>query len=182
MRRSKPSVTGRSRSLLAYKFLHPGRRGLYSGYAWPVGEWVDVEGPLVPSRRGIHACRDRDLAHWLDDELWVAELDGTILEEERMLVASRGRLVERVADWDGALLRELAHACVERGRAYPQVEDAEGWASHPAGAVSAIFMVADAAGLAAAEAGREYDSGFAHERAWQADWIASRLALEPLEP
>jgi len=98
-----------------------------------------------------------------------------------MLVASRGRLVEQVTDWDAALLRELAQACVERGRAYPQGGGAEEWASHPAGAVSAIFMVADAAGLAATEAGRGYDEGFAQERAWQAEWIAGRLALDPLE-
>jgi hypothetical protein len=145
-----------------------------------VGEWIDVEGRLVPSRRGIHACREQDLAHWLDDELWVAELDGTILEEERMLVASRGRLVGQVAEWDGAAMRELAQACLERGRTYPESGGAEKWAAHPAGAVSAIYMVAHSAGIAAAEAGREYDAGFADERAWQADWIARRFALEPL--
>ncbi len=173
-------MTGRDPSLRAYKFLHPGHRGLYSGYTWPVGEWVDIEGPLVPSRRGIHACRARDLAHWLDDELWIADLDGTILEEERMLVASRGRLVSQVAEWDGAALRELAHACVERGRSYPESGEAEGWAAHPAGAVSAVYMVAHSAGLAAEHDGRGYDEGFAQERAWQADWIAGRLALDPL--
>ena len=146
-----------------------------------MGAWVDVEGPLEPSRRGIHACRERDLAHWLDDELWVAELDGTILEEERMLVASRGRLVSQVLEWDGEAMRELAQACVERGRDYPQGGGAERWAAHPSGAVSAIYMVADAAGLAAVEDGRSYDEGFDEERAWQAEWIASRFALEPLD-
>lgn len=181
MRPSRRSANGRGPSLLAYKFLHPGHRGLYSGYTWPVGDWVDVGGPLEPSRRGIHACRERDLAHWLDDELWVAELDGTILEEERMLVASRGRLVSQVAEWDGDAMRELAQACVERGREYPKGGGAERWAEHPAGAVSAIYMVADAAGLAAAEAGGSYDEGFDQERAWQAEWIASRFALEPLD-
>jgi hypothetical protein len=98
-----------------------------------------------------------------------------------MLVASRGRLVSQVADWNGAAIGELAQACVERGRAYPESGDAEGWASHPSGAVSAIYMVAHAAGLAAEQAGREYDEGFAQERAWQAGWIATRFALEPLD-
>jgi hypothetical protein len=147
-----------------------------------VGEWVEVKGPLVPSRRGIHACRGQDLAHWLDDELWLAELDGTVLEEERMLVASRGRLVSQVVDWDGSAMHELKTACLERGRDYPDSRNVEGWASDPAGAVSVVYLVAHAAGLAAAEAGGEYDAGFADERAWQADWIARRLALEPLEP
>ena len=78
--------------MIAYKFLGAGAVGTYSGFAWPVGEWVDVDLPLVPSRRGVHACRVLDLPYWLDDELWVVELDGEIAEQERMVVAERGRL------------------------------------------------------------------------------------------
>jgi hypothetical protein len=141
---------------------------------------VEIDGPLVPSRNGVHACRAGDLPYWLDEELWVAELDGPILEEDRMLVAARGRLVEQLGDWDGDALRALARACVERGRAYPGGEDAADWAEHPVGAVSAIYIVAHAAGVRAVESGRPYEDGFAEERAWQAEWIASRLSLPPL--
>lgn len=167
--------------MLCYKFLREGHTGLFSGFTWPLEEWVDVDGRLVPTRRGIHACRERDLAYWLDEELWVAELDGEILEDERMLVASRGRLVEKVESWDEDAMRALVDVCVARARAYPTGEDAVGWAEHPAGAVSAIYIAAHAAGVGASEGGRPYDEAFADERAWQADWIVRRLALEPLE-
>jgi hypothetical protein len=167
--------------LLSYKFLHGGHRGLFSDFVWPVREWVEVAEPLVPGRHGIHACRTGDLPHWLDDELWIAEVDGLVLEEERMLVSSRGRLLEQVDGWDAEATSELAAASVERGRRYPGGEDAAEWAAHPHGAVSAIYMVAHAAGAAAAHAGGSYDDGFADERAWQADWIVRRLGLDPLD-
>jgi hypothetical protein len=164
--------------LLAYKFLGRDRVGLFSGFAWPVEEWVQVDGPLVPSRRGIHACRSRDLPHWLDDELWVAELDGPIREEPRMLVAGRGRLVERIATWDSRAAAEFTAECLARGLAYAEWgEDAAEWADHPDGQVSAVYIVAHAAGLASLEVGKGYDDGFLAERAWQADWLARRLDL-----
>lgn len=164
--------------MLAYKFLGHGRVGLFSGFAWPVDEWVEIEGPLVPSRRGVHACRPGDLPHWLDDELWLAELDGPILEEARMLVAGRGRLVERIADWDSRAAAEFTTECVARGRSYPEWgEDAAEWAGHPDGQVSAVYIVAHAAGLASLEAGTSYDDGFLAERRWQAEWLTRRLGL-----
>jgi hypothetical protein len=164
--------------VLAYKFLGSGRVGLFSGFAWPVDEWVEVAGPLVPSSRGIHACRVGDLPHWLDQELWIAELEDPILEERRMVVAARGRLVERIVAWDERAAAEFTADCVARGRAYPGWgEDAAEWADHPDGQVSAVYIVAHAAGLASLEAGRSYDEGFLEERRWQADWLARRLEL-----
>ena len=68
--------------MLAYKFLSGGGTGVLSGFRWPVGEWVTVEGELVPARRGVHACRTGDLARWLDEELWAVELDGELLEAD----------------------------------------------------------------------------------------------------
>ena len=31
---------------LAYKFTRPGARSPFSGFMWPVGEWVEVEGEV----------------------------------------------------------------------------------------------------------------------------------------
>lgn len=161
--------------MLAYKFLGAGALGTYSGFSWPVGEWVEVEVPLAPSRRGIHACRVGDLPHWLDDELWRVELNGVVLEEERMLVASQGRLIEPVSGWDEDTFGELVVACVARGRDYPGWgDDAAEWAAYPDG-ISAVYIVAHAAGLAAEAAGQGYEAGFDAERAWQAAWIADRV-------
>ena len=161
--------------MTAWKFLGAARLGLYSGFSWPLGEWVEVSPPLVPSRRGIHACRVGDLPHWIDDELWTIELDGEIVEAERTLVASRGRLAERVPQWNAAAMGEFARACVDRRRELPGlVEDAEYWDYDPP---SSAYMAAHAAGLETLRGGGEYWPVFHAERAWQAEWLAGRLGL-----
>ena len=108
--------------MIAYKFLGRGAVGLLSGFRWPVpanggpGPWVSVSGPLLESLNGVHACRVRDLPHWIDDELWAVELGGAAVELETMVVARRGRLVARVAAWTPETALELAETCVWRCR------------------------------------------------------------------
>jgi len=82
-------------SLIAYKFLDEGAVGPFTGFRWPVGEWVDAGG-VDPCLEGIHACRLRDLPVWIGRELWEIELDGGLVEQERKVVAPRGRLTRRV--------------------------------------------------------------------------------------
>src|SRR5205823_13571896 len=77
--------------VIAYKFLDDGRVGPFTGFHWPVGEWVDAGG-VDPCLEGIHACRMRDLPVWLGRELWEIELDGSVVEQERKLASPRGRL------------------------------------------------------------------------------------------
>ena len=106
----------------AFKFLAAGAVGLFSGYAWPQpaggepGEWVEAGGDLEVCRSGVHACRAEDLVHWIDEELWVVDLDGAVATGKRMLVAERGRLVERVTAWDPAAARKLTDEVRERAR------------------------------------------------------------------
>ncbi len=50
--------------MIAWKFLAAGRLGPFTGFAWPVGEWVAApEG--APDDRWIHACRASDLPYWV---------------------------------------------------------------------------------------------------------------------
>jgi hypothetical protein len=108
--------------MIGYKFLAVGAIGLYSGFRWPApdnggpGKWVGVEGSLLAFRRGVHACRPESLLDWIDDELWQVELAGEVMETSGVLVASRGRLLRRVAEWDEAAGRELSEACAWRVR------------------------------------------------------------------
>lgn len=162
----------------AYKFLAPGAYSLLSGFRWPRGRLVSVQGPLVPSLRGIHACRVRDLPYWLDEELWTVELGGWIVEGEHALVASRGRLGERVEAWNEESTREFTEACAERNGGLGAADPEDGWVPH----AGAAYVAAHAAGLAAELAGAGYESGFAEERAWQSGWLARRLGLRLLEP
>lgn len=98
--------------MIGFKFLAPGAVAPFSGFRWPVpgqglpGRWVEA----VSSRPelGIHACRSCDLAYWLDAELWRAELSDPVVESQRQLVASKGRLLERVSAWDGDMPARFA--------------------------------------------------------------------------
>ena len=99
----------------AYKFLAVGRRGRFSDTVWPQpGEWVEA-GPLLEDcRHGVHACTAEQLLDWMDDELWVIELDGAVLERDAMVISERGRLLRRVAEWDERAARDFADACIAR--------------------------------------------------------------------
>lgn len=163
--------------MLAYKFLAEGARGLVSGFSWPDEEWVEVDEPLVPTLRGIHACRLDHLPYWLGAELWLAELDGEVIEGGHALVGSRGRLAERLPGWDAAAAEAFGSACAERARGLGPAKAEAGWFP----CAGAAYIAAHGAGLAADEAGGFYESGFAGERAWQAAWLADRLDLALLD-
>ena len=87
--------------MMAYKFLHAGGVGLFSGFAWPLpeggepGAWVAIEGDPVRCTNGIHACDAAALVDWIDDELWVIELNGAVSTSDGVLVAAQGRLLDR---------------------------------------------------------------------------------------
>jgi hypothetical protein len=110
--------------VIAHKFLSRGAVGLYSGFRWPTpeggepGSWVMVTGPLVAGSNGVHACDAGALADWLDDELWLVELDDQCLRADGLLVARRGRLLRRLEEWNERTAEEFAHACVLSAREY----------------------------------------------------------------
>lgn len=107
----------------AFKFLAAGR-GLFSDFVWPLPEngtpglWVTAELPLERCVRGIHVCRQRDLPYWLDDEIWVIEVRGKILEHETMMLAEEGRLVRRVDMWDREAALTFARTCAQRAQGF----------------------------------------------------------------
>ncbi|MBV9197460.1 MAG: hypothetical protein JO168_25280 [Solirubrobacterales bacterium] len=101
--------------MIAYKFLRSGRTGPFSGHAWPApGVWVHADRDMVACRRGIHACRIRDLPWWLADELWEIELDGRVRVDEHKIFAPAGRLRSRIEGWTPACAQAYADACAWR--------------------------------------------------------------------
>lgn len=163
----------------AYKFLGRGRVAPFTGFRWPVGEWVDG-GRVEPCRSGIHACRVRDLPVWIGDELWEVELDGEIVERERQVIAQRGRLVRQVDEWTDEVLDGFGELCARRTRARV------GYVPVLSGFVGDIDRFISQrrfpiAGFAAARAAELHDGPAAYdeERAAQAAWLAQRLGLTP---
>jgi hypothetical protein len=103
--------------MIAYKFLSPGRVGPFSKFQWPEpGVWVRAADGVATCRRGIHACRTRDLPWWLADELWEVELDGPVEFDEHKIVAPAGRLRSQIAGWTPACAQAYADACAWRSR------------------------------------------------------------------
>jgi hypothetical protein len=105
--------------VIAFKFLAAGAIGPFTGYPWPTpgdgpAAWVDaVDGR---ADHGIHACIAGDLAFWLHDELWVAELGDPVAAGHRQVVGTRGRLLRHVTQWDLRAAGEFAEACAWRAR------------------------------------------------------------------
>ncbi|HEY6001915.1 MAG TPA: hypothetical protein VIV57_03510, partial [Anaeromyxobacter sp.] len=100
--------------MIAYKFLAEGAVAPFTGFRWPrPGEWVTA--PSSPDR-WVHACRARDLPHWVGEELWSIELGEPLRESRYQIASPRARLVARVAGWTPALGREYARACALRAR------------------------------------------------------------------
>ena len=165
--------------MIAYKFLLADRIGPFTGFRWPVGEWVEAAG-VDPCLRGVHACRIRDLPVWLGPELWELELAGDVTEQERKLVATRGRLTRRVDVWNERLAQEFGRFCAQRTR------ERVGYVPVLSGFVGDVErFVAQRripiAGFAAARAAelRDGRAAYEEERQVQAAWLAEQLGLGP---
>lgn len=162
----------------AYKFLDDGAVGPFTGFRWPVGEWVDA-GAVDPCLTGIHACRVRDLPIWLGRELWEIELAGEVIEQQRKVVAVRGRLIRRIDGWNERVAHDFGRFCAQRTR------ERVGFLPVLSGYVGDVdnFVAQHRiaiAGFAAARAAERRDGPYAYEeeRLAQAGWLADRLALE----
>jgi hypothetical protein len=163
--------------MIAYKFLDAGGVAPFTGFRWPVGEWVDAGGAEL-CHKGIHACRVRDLPMWLGRELWEIELEGEVIEQERKVVASRGRLLRQVPGWNDELRAEFGRFCARRTRRRV------GFLPMLSGFVADVdrFVAQDRvpiAGFAAARAAelRDGPAAYERERSVQAAWLAERLGL-----
>ena len=163
--------------MIAYKFLDEGRLAPFTRVAWPEpGGWLESERAEL-CVCGVHACRVSDLPYWLRKELWEVELDGDVLEGERLVAARRGRLIRRVEKWDEAVAKAFGTACAQEARrrvaGSPDLEeyaaDAEGTAE--ASPQFAAFATARLAEL------QDGVAGYAAERARQARWLADELRL-----
>jgi hypothetical protein len=164
--------------VIAYKFLRPGGVAPYTGFRWPIEEWVDAAG-VDPCRTGIHACAVRDLPIWMGPELWEIELEGEIVVQARKLVAPRGRLLRRLDGWNDALIGDFGRACVKRVRervGFLPVISGYAFDADRLARLGRVPLAAFAAARAAEL--RDGPGGYEEERRLQAIWLAERLGLE----
>jgi hypothetical protein len=111
-----------------YKFT--GRNGeTYNGFMWPLpvkqgrkwiaGEWTPaIDGELEACENGYHLT-DRDhLLEWAGEEMYVAEYDGDIIQEQDKYVVRRARLIKRVETWNDKTLRLFTVWCARNALAF----------------------------------------------------------------
>jgi hypothetical protein len=161
--------------VIAYKFLRPDRVAPFTGVRWQQGVWVEASGAAACAL-GVHACRREDLPYWLRAELWEIELDGEIVEAERKLVATRGRLVRQVERWDRGAWTELGRSCVRRVRELPAGDPVVPRIAADMETVLSrgdLALVPYFASVAAGRAGG--DAARLAERRAQADWLAEHV-------
>lgn len=169
--------------MMARKFLAAGGRGPFSGVAWPAptdgaaGAWIEVDGVLAQCERGLHVCRDVDLAYWIHDELWDVEVEGPAVEGLDCLVVMRARLLRRINAWTQGRHR-FAQACIEHAAASLRSIDGEalGELLGDARLMATHGYPALASYTAAVAVGRagtgDAVQSFRAERSWQSRWIA----------
>jgi hypothetical protein len=165
----------------ALKFLRSVRVAPFTGVVWPEpGEWLDAAAPPELCRSGVHGLLPEVLATWVADELWHVELERGEPLAPGIVVAPRGRLLERVEAWNDETARVFANACIEHvrqraaGRAAEYLGDAEAVAKNVRAGDSATRV-----GYIAAHTAELIEpGGFTAERRWQSRWLADRLALE----
>jgi hypothetical protein len=171
-------------SVVAYKFLRAGAIGPFSGFAWPApdpsgpGTWVEARPFRGACGGGIHGCDADHLVYWLNDDLWMIELDGEVAVADKKLIAPRGRLVRRVDAWNRELARRLVDAGIARARALADAaagDAAELARGYVADAITYASLDVGASLFCAAHAALTED-GLARERAWQSRWLAGELA------
>ena len=171
-----------------FKFLREGGIGPLTGFAWRPGVWLEARGPLDVCRSGAHLLRVQDLAHWLHEELWRAEIEGEWIEGGDCIVARRARITERVDGWNGADGDRFAKACHERLGELAAVSTDPGAREHLGNYQWAVnwhierknrVMAGYVSALGIAQLARDLTpaASFRRERAWQADWLSRELRL-----
>jgi hypothetical protein len=164
----------------ALKFLRPGRIGPFTGVEWPeAGGWLASNDEPRLCRSGIHALKASSLPVWMTEELWRVELEDAHEVDGGIIVARRGRLVDRVGAWNDDLAREYGEVCVAHVPADgpPLTRERRADAVAVLGNVRA-GMTAAAIGYITAKAVEALaPGGYEAERRWQAEWLSDRLGL-----
>lgn len=171
-----------------FKFLQRGATGPLTGFAWRAGVWVETQGPLALCRSGAHLLRPPDLAHWMHEELWRAEIDGEWIEGGDCVIARRARLTERIDGWSGGDGERFAKACHDRlgARLLQATEPAARdhltnyqWAVnwHIERRNIAMAGYVSALGIAQLASEETPANCYRRERAWQSDWLVRELRL-----
>ena len=172
------------------KFLTADGTGPYSKFAWPIGEWVEVEGDLVMCEHGIHVCTHAQLIGWINARCHPVDIRGEVLTGDDKLCVRAAKIGPALPTWNDATQRLFAADCAERvlpiyerdrddPRPRQAIDTARRFARGEATReeLSAAWAAAWAAAWdAARDAERAAAWAAAMDAAWDAAWAAARAA------
>jgi len=88
------------------------------GGQWPpIGEWLEIEGPLKPCSNALHLVDAAHLVEWLNAEIFEAEFDGIYYQKDDMpgvWYGRKARLTKHLKHWNRRTARLFAAECAER--------------------------------------------------------------------
>ena len=97
-----------------YKILN-GLQSCHGGnHTWKIGEWVEVQGEIVPCSNGIHLCHPQDVIHWLHNDIYEAEHEGEIIESDDKVVVRKARIISHCDNWNERTARLFAVWCARQ--------------------------------------------------------------------
>ena len=109
---------------------------------------------------------------WAGRQLYEIELDGEIVEERTKVVASRARLLRRIAAWEDGVRDDYTRMCADR--AHELARELPAWdATIKRLAAYGPALIGYMAARIAEEQGGP--SAYAAERAHQAVWLTERV-------
>jgi hypothetical protein len=191
-----------------YKFLTGENKGEYSGFDYSdylprrgkPGKWLPKIKELYMCESGYHVCLKKDLQNWLNDDLYVVEIRGGMIDGDDKVAAEQMRFIKKVEGWNKKNLR-LAAVEIVRRIALPvwkknnpddteikkvlgvvkryangNATDNELAAAWDAARAAAWDAARDAARAAAWDAARDAARAAARAAAWDAAWDAARAA------
>ena len=155
-----------------YKILDENSRSPYAGTKynlptkkdgeWIPGEWMPtIEGAIIECRVGYHLCRTDDIIHWLDAEIYEAEIGEFCIEFDRKVATEKIRLLRKIETWTEKTARLFAVWCARESFKITEPTQAE------------IVCVNVAEKYALGKATQE-ELASAWESTWESAWESAR--------
>ena len=140
------------------------------------GKWMPKIENIQPCERGYHLCKPEHLILWLDEEIWIAEYKGEMIEQDDKIVVQQARLVSRVETWNERNARLFAADCAEHVLLIWEEKYPNDTRPHEAIAVTRAYANGKASKgelSAARDAARSAAWSAAGDAAWYAAWSAT---------
>ena len=105
-----------------YKFLQADNTGEYSGFDYydylpkggKPGKWLPKVESVIMCETGYHVCKKKDLLEWRNENLYIVDVRGEMVEGNDKSAFQQMRFVKRLNGWNEKNLRLASAEIVEK--------------------------------------------------------------------